>query len=63
MAENVILCILSEESKETSLASIVNELILGAWLSVLIIVRVIVSVDVLPSASLTVNVTTSFWDP
>ena len=45
------------------LSLVVKLLITGAWSSALVIVIVILSVELLPAASDTVNVTTSVLDP
>ena len=64
-AVNITVFVLFEEvsSIALELALVVNEEIAGFWLSALLMEIVILSVDVLPAASDTVNVRLSVLEP
>ena len=64
-AVNITVCFLSDDLSSTAfpLALLVNELIVGSWLSALLILIVTLSVELLPAASDTVNVRLSVLEP
>ena len=64
-AVNITVCFLSDDLSSIAfpLALLVNELIVGSWLSALLMFIVTLSVEVLPAASDTVNVRLSVLEP
>lgn len=63
-AVNRTVWVLADVFKSTLVSSAENEVILGFWSSLLLILTVIVLlVEVFPAASLTVNVGVCVWEP
>ena len=64
-AVKITVCFLSEDLSSIAfpVALLVSELIVGSWLSALLILIVTLSVEVLPAASDTVNVRLSVLEP
>ena len=64
-AVKITVCFLSDDFSSTAfpVALLVNELIVGSWLSALLILIVTLSVELLPAASDTVNVRLSVLEP
>ena len=64
-AVKITVCFLLEDLTSTAfpVALLVNELIVGSWLSALLMLIVTLSVELLPAASDTVNVRLSVLEP
>ena len=64
-AVKITVCFLAEDLSSIAfpVALLVSELIVGSWLSALLILIVTLSVEVLPAASDTVNVRLSVLEP
>ena len=62
-AEKVMVCVFEEDNSVTLLSLTLNELILGAWSSLLTTVTSILSVASFPAASKTLRLTVSVDEP